>query len=584
MERVKRLLDPDGILNPGVVLNANPRCHLRGPQALPDDLAARRPLHRVRLLRAALPLARPHAHAAPAHRGDARARAPAAPRARPRTPAWRDSLERDFAYDGVADLRGRLDVPGRLPGEDRHRRAHEGAEGSVPLARPRAAIATVAATRFSSLAAADACRPRRSARCGPRPLGARAVALVTQAAHALAPGCCRGCRPRWRCRGPPRASRSRRPRRSRRARRSSRGSVVYFPSCLTRVIGPLPGENGTPTARAMREVLSWAGFNVRVPDGASGLCCGMAFASKGYSGAARAAARRTAEALWRATSGGRLLVVTDASPCAGTLADAVAADPARVEARGPDARLPGVLGARGAAGPPDPPRRPGTAILHPTCTLVKAGGLDDLLARRARARRVRGACRSSPSAAASPATSGFLVPELTASATAAEAAEVRGLLDRSPGAGRYSTCRTCEIGMSRAVGRAVPARCSHLVHEAVDACLSGCSTRSRRCRSFPTYLVLMALSALENVFPPVPADTAVALGAFLARRGEVSVVPLTAPVLARQHGLRGGDLLRRPQPRARLLRDGWGRKVMPPEVARVARRRPTRAGARPGSS
>jgi membrane protein DedA with SNARE-associated domain len=42
----------------------------------------------------------------------------------------------------------------------------------------------------------------------------------------------------------------------------------------------------------------------------------------------------------------------------------------------------------------------------------------------------------------------------------------------------------------------------------------------------PTYLVLMALSALENVFPPVPADTAVALGAFLARRGEVSVVPL----------------------------------------------------------
>jgi membrane protein DedA with SNARE-associated domain len=42
----------------------------------------------------------------------------------------------------------------------------------------------------------------------------------------------------------------------------------------------------------------------------------------------------------------------------------------------------------------------------------------------------------------------------------------------------------------------------------------------------PTYVALMALSALENVFPPVPADTAVALGAFLARRGEVSVVPL----------------------------------------------------------
>ncbi len=38
----------------------------------------------------------------------------------------------------------------------------------------------------------------------------------------------------------------------------------------------------------------------------------------------------------------------------------------------------------------------------------------------------------------------------------------------------------------------------------------------------PTYLVLALLSSVENVFPPVPADVAVALGAFLAQRGEVS--------------------------------------------------------------
>ncbi len=79
----------------------------------------------------------------------------------------------------------------------------------------------------------------------------------------------------------------------------------------------------------------------------------------------------------------------------------------------------------------------------------------------------------------------------------------------------------------------------------------------------PTYLVLMALSSLENVFPPVPADTAVALGAFLARRGEVSVVPLAflcwlsntltavwTYTLARRHG-------------ASFFATGWGRRVMP---------------------
>jgi membrane protein DedA with SNARE-associated domain len=82
----------------------------------------------------------------------------------------------------------------------------------------------------------------------------------------------------------------------------------------------------------------------------------------------------------------------------------------------------------------------------------------------------------------------------------------------------------------------------------------------------PTYLALMVLSALENVFPPVPADTAVALGAFLARRGQVSVVPLallcwlantgTAAAMyafARTHG-------------PAFFRHGWGRKIMSPGV------------------
>lgn len=82
----------------------------------------------------------------------------------------------------------------------------------------------------------------------------------------------------------------------------------------------------------------------------------------------------------------------------------------------------------------------------------------------------------------------------------------------------------------------------------------------------PTYLVLMALSALENVFPPVPADTAVALGAFLARRGEVSVVPLVALCwLANLVSAAGTYAFARRHGRS-FFRDGWGRKLMPPEV------------------
>ncbi len=82
----------------------------------------------------------------------------------------------------------------------------------------------------------------------------------------------------------------------------------------------------------------------------------------------------------------------------------------------------------------------------------------------------------------------------------------------------------------------------------------------------PTYLVLMALSALENVFPPVPADTAVALGAFLARRGEISVVPLTILCWAANLASAAGTYALGRRHGRGFFRDGWGRKVMPPEV------------------
>jgi membrane protein DedA with SNARE-associated domain len=85
----------------------------------------------------------------------------------------------------------------------------------------------------------------------------------------------------------------------------------------------------------------------------------------------------------------------------------------------------------------------------------------------------------------------------------------------------------------------------------------------------PTYLVLMLLSALENVFPPVPADTAVALGAFLARRGEVSVVPLAALCwLANLASAFATYEIGRRHGRA-FFRDGWGRRILSPAMLKA---------------
>lgn len=80
------------------------------------------------------------------------------------------------------------------------------------------------------------------------------------------------------------------------------------------------------------------------------------------------------------------------------------------------------------------------------------------------------------------------------------------------------------------------------------------------------YIVLMALSALENIFPPVPADVAVVLGAFLAQRGLTS-----APVLGVMCWLANTTsaaamyyYARRRGPR--FFESGWRRKLMPPEA------------------
>jgi D-lactate dehydrogenase len=112
-------------------------------------------------------------------------------------------------------------------------------------------------------------------------------------------------------------------------------------------------------------------------------------------------------------------------------------------------------------------RAPGLAVLHPTCTLLKAGGLGDLL-KVARAHSEDVLVPPGTECCGFAGDRGFLVPEVTASATVREAAEVRAAVADRPSR-LYSTCRTCEIGMGRAVGR--PYR--SLVHLVREAMLGG---------------------------------------------------------------------------------------------------------------
>jgi D-lactate dehydrogenase len=468
MERVKRMLDPDGILNPGVVLNPNPRAHLESLKPCPTISALADRCTECGFCEPRCPsrdLTLTPRQRIVVTREVTRLRASTAAGDR----EWAEALEADFAYEGLATCAADSMCQAACPVKiDTGALVKELKAAAQPEWSNR--VATAMAGRFSLVAEAARAGMGTAAAVRALPFGKALVDLASEAAHALAPTLVprvpaglvlplpAPALPKFRPGAAPLPAGAVAP-------PATRRGVVYFPSCLTRIVGAQPGEDILPPARAMDEVLRWAGFSVRLPDGIDGLCCGMAFASKGYPEAARAAARKTAEALWRASSGGRLPVVTDASPCAGTLADLVSAilTEARREVRMLD--FPSFWAREVLPGVGDPPRRQGTAILHPTCTLIKSGGVADLLAvARAHAERVEVPLFAECCGFAG--DRGFLVPELTASATAAEAAEVRRILEREPGAGCYSTCRTCEIGMSRAVGR--PFRSLlHLVHEAV---------------------------------------------------------------------------------------------------------------------
>ncbi|MBM6550707.1 FAD-binding and (Fe-S)-binding domain-containing protein [Marinomonas ostreistagni] len=106
-----------------------------------------------------------------------------------------------------------------------------------------------------------------------------------------------------------------------------RPTVVYVPSCATRVMGAGPNaQDQRPVMEVMLSVLEKAGYNVIVPEGIDSQCCGMAFQSKGQFDAAAQKANDLNSLLMSATQQGALPVVCDTSPCLLTMKDTL--DPA----------------------------------------------------------------------------------------------------------------------------------------------------------------------------------------------------------------------------------------------------------------
>ena len=225
--------------------------------------------------------------------------------------------------------------------------------------------------------------------------------------------------------------------------------AVYFPSCLSRTMAS-EAENGASLPQTILAVAERAGKPLHLPKDASGVCCGVPFSSKGYVAAHSIAINRAIDRFWTWSDGGRLSVVVDTSPCTyGLLHSRDKLSEENQERFDKLKIVDSIEFAKDELLPSLPiARKLGAVALHPVCSVIKMG-LSPKMAALASAcsdtvcvPRDAGCCGFA-------GDRGFTVPELTASATAREVAELEG---RSFD-GYYSSGRTCELGMTRATGK-----------------------------------------------------------------------------------------------------------------------------------
>lgn len=95
-----------------------------------------------------------------------------------------------------------------------------------------------------------------------------------------------------------------------------RPRVVYLAACVSRVMGPAAGDQEQMSLLdKTRGLLEKAGYQVVFPEDQDNLCCGQPFASKGYNEQADSKREQLLAALGKASRGGLDPIYCDTSPC-----------------------------------------------------------------------------------------------------------------------------------------------------------------------------------------------------------------------------------------------------------------------------
>lgn len=210
--------------------------------------------------------------------------------------------------------------------------------------------------------------------------------------------------------------------------------VVYFPSCLNQTMGRAPKDKVKPLAFEMVELLNKAGYEVLFPPRMESLCCGTIWESKGMPDVADKKVKELEEALWEASEQGKYPVLCDQSPCLHRMRQCIQ----KMKLYEPAEFIAKFLLNKLDFHPTDKP-----ITVHVTCS-TRLMGLKDVIIGLAKMCSTRVYVPEEIGCCAYAGDKGMTNPELNAYALRKlkPALQERGIEEG------YSNSRTCEIGLS----------------------------------------------------------------------------------------------------------------------------------------
>ncbi len=233
------------------------------------------------------------------------------------------------------------------------------------------------------------------------------------------------------------------------AAKDGSATIVYFPSCISRLMGN-SASGRKSILQTFMDVSAKAGIQVKILNDINNSCCGQIYSSKGFGKAYTYAANKIVEQLWQSSENGLHAIVMDVSSCTYTLHHLRPALTAENQAKFDQLTVIDSIDYLHDFVMPvsQPMRKKQQIVLHPVCSLKKMY-TENKLVRIANHFAENVTVPINAGCCGMAGDRGFLFPELTASATAAEANEVR----QKEYDGYYSSTKTCEMAMSEAVGK-----------------------------------------------------------------------------------------------------------------------------------